>query len=241
MYPFWLTTGVNLCQSSEKPPDNIYNTQQHSDKVSKSTITSPWRLLISPFVPQAAFRICVEHIQSWGCRCMQTTLSKQSGNHANQYPMVKSWAFLEGDIENYWNALGAISKVKCWVLGNTRLSQGLRGHRLTLRWRHNDHDGVSNHQLHHCLLNCLFGRRTKKTPKLRVTGLCVGNSPETGELPAQMTSNAENVSIWRRHHEMTTSREDHALLRKIRRNSFLEASRIISELIRRTGCCVFVH
>ena len=32
--------------------------------------------------------------------------------------------------------------------------------------------------------------------RLRVTGLCVGNSPGTGELPAQMASNAENVSIW---------------------------------------------
>ena len=39
----------------------------------------------------------------------------------------------------------------------------------------------------------------KKTSKLRVTGLCAGNSPETGEFPAQMASNAENVSIWWRH------------------------------------------
>ena len=29
----------------------------------------------------------------------------------------------------------------------------------------------------------------------------VGNSPEAGEFPAQMASNAENVSIWWRHHE----------------------------------------
>ena len=48
---------------------------------------------------------------------------------------------------------------------------------LTLHWRHNDHDGVSNHQPHGCLLNRLFRRRSKKTAKLRVTGLCVGNSP----------------------------------------------------------------
>ena len=40
----------------------------------------------------------------------------------------------------------------------------------------------------------------KKTSKLRVTGLCVWNSPVTGEFPAQMASNAENVSIWWRHH-----------------------------------------
>ena len=69
---------------------------------------------------------------------------------------------------------------------------------MTLRWRHNGHDSVSNHQPHECLLKRLF--RSKKTSKLRVTGLCVGNLPGTGEFPAQMTSNAENVSIWWRHH-----------------------------------------
>ena len=68
-----------------------------------------------------------------------------------------------------------------------------------LRWRHNDHAGVSNHQPHGCLLNRLFRRKSKKTSKLRVTGLCAGNSPGTGEFPAQMASYAENVSIWWRH------------------------------------------
>ena len=47
----------------------------------------------------------------------------------------------------------------------------------SLHWRHNDHDGVSNHQPHGCLLNRLFRRRSKKTSKLRVTGLRAGNSP----------------------------------------------------------------
>ena len=70
----------------------------------------------------------------------------------------------------------------------------------SLRWRQNGHDGVSNHQPHHCLLNRLFGCRSKKTSKIRVTGLCAGNSPGTGEFPAQMASNVENVSIWWRHH-----------------------------------------
>ena len=74
----------------------------------------------------------------------------------------------------------------------------------SLRWRHNDHAGVSNHQPHGCLLNRLFRRKSKKTSKLRVTGLCAGNSPWTGEFPAQMASFAENVSIWRRHHDITT-------------------------------------
>ena len=50
-------------------------------------------------------------------------------------------------------------------------------HFVSLRWRHNGPDSVSNHQPHDCLLNRLFRRRSKKTSKLRVTGLCVGNSP----------------------------------------------------------------
>ena len=69
-----------------------------------------------------------------------------------------------------------------------------------LQWRHNKHGGVSNHQPHECLLNRLFIRRSRKTSKLRVTGLCEGNSPVNGEFPAQRASNAENVSIWWRHH-----------------------------------------
>ena len=74
--------------------------------------------------------------------------------------------------------------------------------RLTsLRWRQNDNDGVSNHQPQHCLLKSLFRRRSKETSKLRVTGLCAGNSPGTGEFPAQMACYAEDISIWWRHHE----------------------------------------
>ena len=73
----------------------------------------------------------------------------------------------------------------------------------SLRWRHNEHHGVSNHQPHGCLLNRLFRHRSKKTSKLRVTGLCEGNSLATGEFPTQRASNAENVSIWWRHHVPT--------------------------------------
>ena len=38
--------------------------------------------------------------------------------------------------------------------------------------------------------------------KLHITGLCVVNSPGTGEFPAQMATYAENASIWWRHHEI---------------------------------------
>ena len=70
----------------------------------------------------------------------------------------------------------------------------------SLRWRHNGCDSVSNHQPRECLLRRLIRHTSKKTPKLRVTGLCAGNSPVTGEFPAQLASNAETVSIWWRHH-----------------------------------------
>ena len=71
---------------------------------------------------------------------------------------------------------------------------------VSLRWRHNGRDSVSNLQPHDCLLNLLFRRRSKNASKLSVTGLCAWNSPVTGEFPAQMASNVENVSIWWRHH-----------------------------------------
>ena len=48
---------------------------------------------------------------------------------------------------------------------------------VSLQWRHNGRHSVSNHQPHDCFLNRLFRRRSKKTSKLCVTGLCAGNSP----------------------------------------------------------------
>ena len=69
---------------------------------------------------------------------------------------------------------------------------------VTLPWRHNERDGVSNQQLLDALLNRLFRLRSKKTSKLIVTGLCEGNSTVTSELSQR---NAENVSIWWCHHE----------------------------------------
>ena len=77
----------------------------------------------------------------------------------------------------------------------------------TLQWRHRERDGVSNHQPDDCLLNRLFRHRSKKTPKLRVTGLCEGNSPVTGDrVPRTKGRNVENVSIWWRHNVYIISR-----------------------------------
>ena len=51
------------------------------------------------------------------------------------------------------------------------------------------------------IYSTVYSDADEKNPsKLRVTGLCAGNAPGTGEFPAQVASNAENVSIWWRHH-----------------------------------------
>ena len=50
------------------------------------------------------------------------------------------------------------------------------------QWRHNERDGVSNHQRTNCLFKRLFRCRSKKTSKPRVTGLCDGNAPVTKKM-----------------------------------------------------------
>ena len=116
--------------------------------------------------------------------------------------------FTEEDLNSEWIdfiLIGVGQNGGCWWNGTT------------LQWRHNGYDGVSNHQPRVYLPNRLFERRSKKTSKLRVTGLCVGNSPRTGEFPAQMASNAENVSIWWRHHETSIMPSVATILTRLQR------------------------
>ena len=71
----------------------------------------------------------------------------------------------------------------------------------SLQWRHNERDGISNHQPHDYLLNRLFRSRWKKTSKLRVTGLCGGihrgpvNSPHKGTVTRKMFL-FDDVIMW---------------------------------------------
>ena len=100
-----------------------------------------------------------------------------------------------------WSKFGGLAHGLLVLHWQIRQSMSLCHHVTNpLQWRHNGCDGHSNHQPHDCLLNRSFRRRSKKISKFRVTGLRAGSSPVTGEFPAQRASNAENVSIWRRHH-----------------------------------------
>ena len=67
-----------------------------------------------------------------------------------------------------------------------------------LQWHHNGRDSVSNHAT-------VYSDADQIKHQSSVTGLCAGNSLGTGELFAQMASNAENVSIWWRHYELVDS------------------------------------
>ena len=65
----------------------------------------------------------------------------------------------------------------------------------SLQWRHNDHDGVSNHQPHHCLL--VYSDADQRKHQSCASLVLVGGIHRG---PTQMASDAENVSIWWRHH-----------------------------------------
>ena len=62
----------------------------------------------------------------------------------------------------------------------------------TLQWRHNGRDGVSNHRHIDCLLNRLFGRRSKKTSSSELLAFVrgihrwPGNSPHKGPATRKM-------------------------------------------------------
>ena len=56
----------------------------------------------------------------------------------------------------------------------------------SLQWRHNGRDGVSNQKPHDYSLNLLFRCRSKKTLKLRVTGLWAENFPHKRPVKRKM-------------------------------------------------------
>ena len=131
-------------------------------------------------------------------QCLYTTWNDVSQNSLNWQAIVKITVRYSATCHK--QNLSKIQK-KCFVYTQIQMTLPARTKAIfPLQWRHNEHVGVSNHQPPECLRNSLFRHRSKKTSKLRVTGLCVGNLPVTGEFPAQMASNAKKVPIWWRRH-----------------------------------------
>ena len=96
--------------------------------------------------------------------------------HSNIYRI--NWNF---KMTGYEHAFANYLSQQCILRAKRTITRAdlliTNGTGISLQWRHNDHDSISNHQPHDCLLNRLFRHRSKKTSRLRVTGLCVRNSP----------------------------------------------------------------
>ena len=82
-------------------------------------------------------------------------------------PTEYAWGFIEINFSEatLWSSLANVSYI-------------------SLQWRHNKRHGISNHQHLDCLLSRLFRRTPKKIWK-RITGLCEGDPPVTGEFLSQ--------------------------------------------------------
>ena len=132
---------------------------------------------------------------------------------------LRYWTFVRGihrspvnsPHKGQWRGALMFSLIRAWINDwvNNRKAGDLRHNRAHYdvsvmvvkyvpewwQWRHNERDGVSNHQPRDCLLNRLFKAQIQKNIK------APRHWPLWGEFPAQKASNAENVSIWWRHNE----------------------------------------
>ena len=154
---------------------------------------------------------CTSLIRSGIARFMWSTWDSPGSYRPQMGPMLAPWNLLSGVHGKVYRACvhsavlygsetrGPNTDLEPLCRTDCAMSCWICGTKGPLQWRHNERNGVSNHQPHDCLPSRLFRRRSKKTSKVRITGLCAGNSPVTGEFPAQRASSAKHISIWWRH------------------------------------------
>ena len=70
----------------------------------------------------------------------------------------------------------------------------------SLQWRHNVHDGVSNHQPHHCLLNRFSSADQRKHQSSASLAFVWGLHRWPVNSPCEWPVTRKNISIWWRHH-----------------------------------------
>ena len=123
-------------------------------------ISSLWDAYISYFS-----QFIIDH--SWKCLCATRWLPCYP-----RRPQQTKWQMC------WWLCVKMIWGARMYLRNTSRTTPWMSvGWVFALLRPHNGRDGVSNHQPHHRLLNRSFRRRSKKTSKLRITGLCAGNSP----------------------------------------------------------------
>ena len=164
--------------------------------------TSMWRWYHHQRCQQFVLKSTVRNFEvamgryRWSCHHKQTK-NKQTNKQKDNTRISNSGILCRNALDTYRQATSTWWLLMPWQ--EIGVKPSVTTMLPTLQWRHTGRDSVSNHHPHDCFLNHLFRHRSKKTSKLRVTGLCAENSPEAGEFPAQMASNAENVFIWWRH------------------------------------------
>ena len=128
-------------------------------------------------------------------------LKELKPNSKGERKITENWLF--GTLNDLFIAgADTTATTLAWALLLMADRQDIQEKVNTLQWRHNGRDGTSLTIVYSTVYS---GADQSKTSKLRVTGHCARNSPVTGEFPAQMASNAENVSIWWRHHDIKPS------------------------------------
>ena len=126
----------------------------------------------------------ISHLmQSKFCISIMTRLDKGLLHHVWPFKSQGPWQITMHTIMHILSAKHSCCHIRCCntILFNTIVQTTWH---VTLQWRHNEGDGVSNHRRLDCLLNRLIRHRSKKTSKIHVTGFCEGNSRVTGEFPA---------------------------------------------------------
>ena len=87
--------------------------------------------------------------------------------HSGYYPQPRQLVYIQKDFVRFRYYFHA--NVCLWLnpyapaLDLCSPNGKVSSQQIATLWRHNEHDGVSNHQLHDCLLDRLFKRRSKKT------------------------------------------------------------------------------
>ena len=97
-------------------------------------------------------------------------------------------------------------KAQCghrWLLAHCLLHGGIcdRNQLYALQWRHNDHGGSPASRL---FTKSFIQAKIKEHIKAPLHWPLCGEFTGTGEFPAQRASYAENVSIWWRHHGISS-------------------------------------
>ena len=125
--------------------------------------------------PKSSLKRAVTSSSEWNF-----DLGKKSSNQMNEKCHILIIVLLEILTNSQCKKFGCIyilqRKLRCptrvSILSPPKYGSAAK---IPLLWRHNKCDGISNLQPYDCLPNRLFKRRSKKTPKPRVTGPCAGN------------------------------------------------------------------